>query len=533
MIEKWTPPPVTPETTEAEAQERAKAREQNKGTIGRLQFWNKETGTGVLIEEAERMNAQIDAEKERSPRSSTTKLMETVAARSEFTPSSPEEIEGEEYVRKLAPDIYDNLKKNNFKVAFLNYPREAGEIKARVTAEEYEKFVSSFHNLVNKQLVSTFSGGNLEGMRSAMNNRLAASDMLLLIPSERAAKPDMQAFMADRLDNEVYSGPEKASELFAILKESGMLGEKYLQSERFKSSSLTRMARDLEPYTTDPEGARALIQSYADTGMFGDFESLRSLPEVNAIIQEKLISKLRYGDRRPPEAVEVIDTFVNLGLFKDASEPKTIPAVQEHFRKSLINTVRSEGSRLDITDAPEKMRAYASTGILGSFEDIKAYPEIQEHYMDRLLVKVRHGDGREGPEKGQEIIRRYAETGIIGTEDELKSIPAIREFYEQMLERKVLYGDGKHDPEAGLALLKEAVATGFVGTLDDWEANATVKEHYSSQLVLNILYGSNRYDPDAIRSEIDRYRKTGLVYPISELKTRYANQADALQKLGL
>lgn len=533
MKEKWTPPPVTPETTEAEALERARAREQNKGTMERLQFWNKESGTGVLIEEAERMNAQIDAEKERSPRLSNTRAMETVAARSEFAPSSPEDIEGEEYVRKWAPDIYENLKKNDFKVAFLNYPRAGGEIKARVTAEEYEKFVSSFHDLVNKQLVSTFSGGNVEGMKSAMTNHLATSDMLLLIPSERAAKPDMQKFMADRLDNEVYSGPQKASELFALLKENGMLGDKYLQSERFKNSSITRMIRDLEPYTTDPKSARELIQSYADTGMFGDFESLRALPDVKELIQDKLISKLRYGSTRPPEAVEVIDTFVSLGLYSDASEPKALPMVQEHFKKSLINTVTSEYRSLDITEGLEKMRTYAATGILGSLEDIKAYPEIQEHYMNRLLIKVLHGEGREGPEKGQEIIRKYAETGILGTEEELKSIPEIREFYKQMLERKILHGDGQGDPETGLALLKEAVATGLVGTLEDWEANPVVKEHYSSRLVINILFGSNRHDADVVRAEIDRYRKTGLVYPISELKTRYANHAEALQKLGL
>ncbi len=373
---------------------RAKARNDSRSLLKKL-IQKAETGSGVLQEEAERMNAQIDSEILRDETLTATEAMGTVGERTEFGSATPEMIHEEEELRAISPELFEALKSHKYDVARSISWERSGELLKKGDSDGYRKFLSLSQNLKERQIGSAFSGGNVEAMESAANAGEASIEDFLTIPVSLAHTEEVKELISSRLE-------------FAA---GGYPGHPVEELPR-------------------------ILDKFVQKGLIEDEKGLRV--KIGEELQERLVSDLaRQQDVKT--FPEILEKYSRTGLIGAIEDLPQLPKIKENLTNKLLYEVTSlDGSGWHSPGNGKKIleKYAASTNLLGSAEDLAQLPGVQQHYRNRLVHDITSGLGSGGwfsPEHGRQTLEEYAESGLLGSFEELRDLPIIRNHFNRLL----------------------------------------------------------------------------------------------------
>ncbi|HRH55370.1 MAG TPA: hypothetical protein PK609_00715, partial [Candidatus Paceibacterota bacterium] len=260
-----------------EAEARAEIRQADKGFFNRV-FGKKDTGMGMLQEEALRMNTQIDAERERTSLSNT-EAMDTVSVREEFDLVGIEEARKQEEFRIPNPELYDALKNHEYAKANELYRGEYKELGKSNDREALWELMDGYQDLLHAQIASSFKGGNSEAIRSAFESQAIAftKEELLMIPPPVLEDPGIKS-LATKEALDMLSSTD-ISEL------KGLAGT-FVQSGLLESSSVdlpkiaTERLKEEISLSHSIERLAERVKKFADTEILGSQETVTQLPQV-------------------------------------------------------------------------------------------------------------------------------------------------------------------------------------------------------------------------------------------------------------
>jgi len=396
-----------------EAQLRAKERDSHKGAVARV-FGRKESAMGLVQEEADLMNAQIDEHRSHMQGMSNAEAMEVVGARKEFAHLSEDEIKAEESLRAWNPEVFDAIKRNDFDTAESLFYKNIDLLNKKKGYEASREITKEYRRLKQRQLESSFEGGNITAIRSALESFQADRELFLLIPQDVVKSREGKALVRDMLTGrEVYRDLGELADTVRLFKAQGFIESSDGIEARLTAKLSERFVRDLgEKYS--PEGIEEKISSYAASGLLGDAEALAAIPGAREQIIDKLLLKIVHGDAQYSAEAgrSLIERFARLKVVGSAEDLIAMPEIQHHYRSKLETRLIYGTRNYDPAFALEEIERDVETGLVGTLEEWKANPAVRKHYTEKLVTKLVYGEGSYSADKARSIIEAFEKTGL-------------------------------------------------------------------------------------------------------------------------
>lgn len=305
-------------------------------------------------EEADLVNEQVDVEKGRNPEQpyqnvfdeggniTTPGISDKVIARPEFQPKTDATVRAEEALRESNSGLYEALKRNDFKRAI--------EI-AYTSGEE----TSAYRSVLDAQLESVFSSGNIEGIKSAFEvfrpsieppyTSYVDDRLLLEIPSALRKEKFVQDQIRERVHEELRF-PTSLKNMLDFYRQSGLIDDAFIQDPALRMDAKRELMYQLSHYyRSEPLKAAKYIDECAATGLLPSADEIKRDPQVRGHFEERVEGWLIYGDvingvgafrQNPEKARAFVEAVVATGIVDPVPElRKRFPVIDEVYKVDM------------------------------------------------------------------------------------------------------------------------------------------------------------------------------------------------------
>ena len=325
----------------------------------------------IAVEEALRMDAEIETMMQEGKVASTTEAVEVIEKEGKFGLKGQERIGKEEWARFRTLQFGGALEKNDF--------GKASEIVYRAGQE---KKVDDENRQILKETIAPLITQKVAELAKSRDGRNFVRAFYEL--------GRLQPITAEGLSQEDLQSPEIQNSI--------------------KENLISWMR-------TNPEYFSEYRDKWANAGFVENKEVLNTLPEIQQIAKEKLIS---WMNTNPEYFAEYRDKWEQVGII-NGSEMNALQQVQDIAKNKLISWMRTN---------PEYFAEYrdkwANLGII-SAEDMNLMEEVQQEARQKLISWM-----NTNPEYFAEYRDKWGGAGIID-ERLMNQLPEIQQIAKEKL----------------------------------------------------------------------------------------------------